>query len=52
MMKPDCIFYDGCYLPKDQCTDDCQRYDKEGKHPLDDSGQADYLRDIMIEERR
>ncbi|MCK5609991.1 hypothetical protein KAR91_49415 [Candidatus Pacearchaeota archaeon] len=35
-MKTDCIFYNGCYLPKDSCNDNCWRYDKEGKHPFED----------------
>lgn len=35
-MKTDCIFYDGCYLPKDQCNDDCCRYDAEGINPFEE----------------
>lgn len=35
-VKTDCIFYDGCYLSKDQCNDDCGRYDTEGKNPFEE----------------
>jgi len=53
MLKPDCRWLNDIECPYEtgyeEC-DNCDKYDKdERKHPLDDSEQADYLRDRMIE---
>lgn len=50
-MRPDCLKYDNCSIPIKQCDDDCPDLVTvdEGKHPLDDSDQADYLRDMKKE---
>lgn len=51
-MKTNCIFYDGCHLPKDQCNNDCWRLDIEGKHPFEDDGdRGDYLYEQMKDRR-
>ncbi len=47
-MRPDCLKHDSCSIPIRLCDDDCPDLVtvEEGPHPLDDSGQADYLRDM------
>lgn len=49
-MKNDCRWVNDVECPyasgHDNC-DDCDKYEKDDRpHPLDDSGQADYLRDM------
>ena len=52
-MKPDCLWLNDIECPYATGYQDCDNCDKyirdERKHPLDDSDQADYLRDIMKE---
>ena len=52
--RPDCKWLNDVecpYAPGHQDCDNCDKYEEDTrKHPLDDSGQADYLRDRMIEE--
>ncbi len=48
-MRPDCLKYDNCSIPIRLCDDDCSdlvTVDDDRPHPLDDSDQADYLRDM------
>ena len=49
-MKTDCKYWadvECTYHKELHCNDDCDKYEKdERKHPLDDSDQADYLRDM------
>ena len=51
--RDDCLWLNDVECPYasgfESCPD-CSKYEKDDrKHPLDDSGQADYLRDRMIE---
>jgi hypothetical protein len=50
-MRPDCLKFNWCHIPIRLCDDDCSDLDlpEEGRHPLEDDGQADYLRDMDIE---